>query len=138
EANMILQEAYRFATEVLGPLNAVGDREGCRVVDGRVKTPTGFKEAWTKYYEGGYAALNASPEFDGQGAPGTLYMFVQEMLCGANPAFNMYPGLAHGAAEVIAHFGTPKQKETFVRNMLHGAWGGTMCLTEPHAGTDVG
>ncbi len=138
ECTMVLQEAHRFATEVLGPLNASGDREGCRIENGRVKTPNGFRDAWKKYYEGGYAALSASTEYDGQGAPGTMYSMVVEMLCGANPAFNMYPGLAHGAAEVIAHFGTARQKQVYVRNMLHGAWGGTMCLTEPHAGTDVG
>ena len=138
ECTMMVQECHRFATEVIGPLNAVGDREGCRIEGGRVKTPSGFKEAWKAYYEGGYSALPAAPEYDGQSAPSTLYVFIQEMLCGANPAFNMYPGLAHGAAEVIGHFGTPRQKQLFVRNMLHGKWGGTMCLTEPHAGSDVG
>ena len=138
ECSMIIGEAFRFATEVIGPLNAVGDRQGCRIEGGRVITPDGFKDAWTKYFEGGYSALSASIEYDGQDAPHSLYVCVMELLCGANPAFNMYPGLAHGAAEVIEHFGTPRQKQVFVRNMLHGTWGGTMCLTEPQAGSDVG
>lgn len=138
ECSMVLDESYKFCCDVTGPLNAIGDREGCKVVDGRVQTPTGFKEAWKRLYEAGWKALSASPEFDGQGAPSMLTCAVEELLCGANPAFNMYGGLAHGASEVIAHFGTKRQKSIYVRNMLHGVWGGTMCLTEPHAGTDVG
>ncbi len=138
ECNMVIDEAYKFCCEVLGPLNAVGDREGCRLEEGRVKTPTGFKAAWKRLYEAGWKVLSTSPEFDGQGAPHMLTCAVEEFLCGSNPAFNMYGGLAHGAAEVIAHFGTPKQRARYCRNMLHGVWGGTMCLTEPHAGSDVG
>jgi alkylation response protein AidB-like acyl-CoA dehydrogenase len=138
ECTMVLEEAYKFVCEVTGPLNAIGDREGCRLEDGKVITPTGFKEAWKRLYEGGWKALASDAEYDGQGAPSTLTLAVEELLCGSNPAFNMYGGLAHGAAEVIAHFGTKRQRGIFVRNMLHGVWGGTMCLTEPHAGSDVG
>ncbi|MBK8940736.1 MAG: acyl-CoA dehydrogenase [Polyangiaceae bacterium] len=138
ECTMVLEEAYKFVCEVTGPLNAIGDREGCRLEDGKVITPTGFKEAWKRLYEGGWKALASDAEYDGQGAPSTLTLAVEELLCGSNPAFNMYGGLAHGAAEVIAHFGTKQQRGVFVRNMLHGVWGGTMCLTEPHAGSDVG
>jgi alkylation response protein AidB-like acyl-CoA dehydrogenase len=138
ECGMVLDEAYKFCCDVLGPLNAVGDREGCHLENGRVKTPTGFKDAWKRLYEAGWKALASPAEYDGQGAPHMLTLAVEEFLCGSNPAFNMYGGLAHGAAEVIAHFGTPAQKKLFVRNMLHGVWGGTMCLTEPHAGSDVG
>ena len=138
EVNMVLDGAYQFVTEVLGPLNAVGDREGCRIEDGQVKTPTGFKDAWDKVYEGGYKTLSAEPQHGGQGAPFSLYAVVEEMLCGSNAAFNMYPGLAYGAAEVVATFGTPAQREKYLHNMYHGKWGGTMCLTEPQAGSDVG
>ncbi len=138
ECSMVIDESYKFACEVLGPLNAIGDREGCRIDGGRVKTPTGFKDAWAKLYEAGWKTVGLSPEFDGQGSPHSLQLCVEEFLCGSNPAFNMYPGLAHGAAEVIAHFGTPAQRELFVKRMTHGEWGGTMCLTEPQAGSDVG
>jgi alkylation response protein AidB-like acyl-CoA dehydrogenase len=138
EVSMILDQTYAFCREVLGPLNAVGDREGCRLEDGAVKTPAGFKDAWAKVYEGGYKTLSAEVEHGGQGAPHTVYAVVEEMLSGANTAFNMYPGLAYGAAEVIAAFGTPHQKETLIPRMYDGSWGGTMCLTEPQAGSDVG
>lgn len=138
ECSMVLDESYKFTCEVTGPLNALGDREGCRIENGRVVTPTGFKDAWKRLYEAGWKSLASAVEYDGQSAPNMLTCSVEELLCGSNPAFNMYSGLAHGAAEVIAHFGTPRQRSLFVRNMLHGVWGGTMCLTEPHAGSDVG
>ena len=138
ECSMVLDESYNWCCDVVGPLNAVGDREGCSIVDGRVKTPTGFKDAWASLFQAGWKGLAAAPEYDGQGAPYSLTCAVEEFLCGSNPAFNMYPGLAQGAAEVIAHFGTKKQKDLYVRRMIHGTWGGTMCLTEPHAGSDVG
>lgn len=138
EVRTSLSECYRFAREVLGPLNVVGDIEGCKLVDGKVVTPTGFKEAWKKLYEAGWKAIGVSPEHGGAGSPRSVQVLIEEMLSGANTAFNMYPGLAYGAAEVIEHFGTPEQKKTYCQNMFTGAWGGTMCLTEPHAGTDVG
>jgi len=138
EAKAVLQETYRFAKEVLGPLNSSGDREGCRLENGSVITPKGFKEAWRQLYEQGFKTVGVSPEHGGQGAPMMLYVLIEEMLCGANTAFNMYPGLSFGAAELIAECGTPEQKKLFVERMLNGTWGGTMCLTEPHAGSDVG
>lgn len=138
QCRMVLDEVYRFACEVTGPLNERGDREGCRIVDGRVKTPEGFKEAWDKLYEAGWATLSSPPEQGGQDAPHMLHALASEMLSGSNPAFNMYPGLALGAAEVIAHFGTERQRKLFVEPMMTGRFGGTMCLTEPHAGSDVG
>jgi alkylation response protein AidB-like acyl-CoA dehydrogenase len=138
EVRTSLAECYRFAREVLGPLNVVGDIEGCKLVDGKVITPTGFKEAWKKLYEAGWKAIAVPPEHGGAGAPRSVQVLIEEMLSGANTAFNMYPGLAYGAAEVIEHFGTPEQKKTYCQNMFTGLWGGTMCLTEPHAGTDVG
>ncbi len=138
EIRMVLEETYRFATEVLGPLNAVGDREKCTLIDGRVKTPTGFPEAWKKLYEAGWRNLSGSEEFGGQGAPRTLQVLVEEMFSGSNVAFMMYPGLALGAAELIDHCGTPEQRRDFSGPIYRGEWGGTMCLTEPHAGSDVG
>ncbi|MCC6553542.1 MAG: acyl-CoA dehydrogenase [Polyangiaceae bacterium] len=138
EVSMVMDEVYKFACEVYGPLNAVGDRVGCRIEDGRVKTPPGFQEAWKKLYEAGWKSIAVDAAHDGQGGPLTLQVIVEEMLSGANTAFNMYSGLAYGAAEVIDHFGTPRQRELYLKRMFGGVWGGTMCLTEPHAGSDVG
>ena len=121
-----------------GPLNGVGDAEGCRVEDGAVKTPRGFKDAWKKLYEAGWKSIAVHAEYGGQGAPHAVQVLVEELLSGSNTAFNMYSGLAYGAAEVIESFGTPRQKGLFLKRMYGGTWGGTMCLTEPHAGTDVG
>jgi alkylation response protein AidB-like acyl-CoA dehydrogenase len=138
EAKAVLQETYRFAKEVLGPLNATGDREGCRLENGQVFTPKGFKDAWQKLYEQGFKTVAVSPEHGGQGGPMMMQVLIEEMLSGSNTAFNMYPGLAFGAAELLAECGTPEQKKLYVERMLNGTWGGTMCLTEPHAGSDVG
>ncbi len=134
----VLQETYRFVREVLGPLNSVGDREGCKIVDGQVRTPTGFKEAFKKLYETGIKQVAVPKEFGGQGAPHSLYALTEELTTGANTALNMYPGLAWGAAEVLAECGTDAQKKKYAQPMFHGVFGGTMCLTEPHAGSDVG
>ncbi|ATB40617.1 acyl-CoA dehydrogenase [Cystobacter fuscus] len=138
EAKAVLEQTYRFAKDVLGPLNASGDREGCRVENGSVITPKGFKDAWKGVYEQGFKSISASPDHGGQGGPMMLSVLVEEILSGANSAFNMYPGLAYGAAELVAECGTPEQKKLYVERMLNGTWGGTMCLTEPQAGSDVG
>jgi alkylation response protein AidB-like acyl-CoA dehydrogenase len=138
EVRTSLAECYRFAREVLGPLNVVGDIEGCKLQNGHVVTPAGFKDAWKKLYEAGWKSIAVDPDHGGAGAPRSVQVFVEEMLSGANTAFNMYPGLAYGAAEVIEHFASPEQKKLYTQNMYSGIWGGTMCLTEPHAGTDVG
>ena len=138
EVRSSLAECYRFSREVTGPLNVVGDIEGCKIADGQVITPTGFKAAWTKLYEAGWKAIAVSPDLGGAGAPRSVQVLVEELLSGSNTPFNMYPGLAYGAAEVIEHFGTPDQKKLYAQNMFTGVWGGTMCLTESHAGTDVG
>jgi len=138
DVKLVLPEVLRFATEVSGPLNQVGDQEGCKLIDGAVKTPTGFPEAWKRLFEAGWATLSAEPEHGGQGAPETLAYAVTEILSGSNTSFQMYPGLTVGAAELIASFGTDEQKKLFVEKMLAGEFGGTMCLTEPHAGSDVG
>ncbi len=138
DVKMILSECYKFACEVTGPINGVGDAEGCRVVDGAVKTPSGFKEAWQRLFEAGWKSIAIDPEYGGQGAPHAVQALIEEMLSGANTAFNMYPGLAFGAAEVIEAFGTDAQKAKYLHKMFSGVFGGTMCLTEPQAGTDVG
>ncbi len=137
-AKTILQETYRFAREVLGPLNGSADREGCKVVDGNVVTPKGFKDAWKQLFEAGLKQIAVPKEHGGQGAPFALYALIEEITSGANTAFNMYPGLAWGAAEVISQCGTEVQKRLFADKMFNGHFGGTMCLSEPHAGSDVG
>jgi alkylation response protein AidB-like acyl-CoA dehydrogenase len=138
EVNLVLSEVYRYACEVSGPLNGIGDAEACKLVDGVVKTPTGFKDAWTKLHEAGWGVLSAESEWGGQDAPLTLQALSNEMISGSNTAFQMYGGLTLGAAELISSFGTDAQKHLFCQKMIGGTWGGTMCLTEPHAGSDVG
>ena len=138
EVKSALGEVYRFATTVTGPLSAVGDAQGCRVEDGRVKTPDGFKDAWRKLYDAGWKSLSVEPEHGGAGGPYTLHMLVEEFFAGSNTSFAMYPGLTFGAAELIASFGTDEQKHLYCEKMFGGTWGGTMCLTEPQAGSDVG
>jgi alkylation response protein AidB-like acyl-CoA dehydrogenase len=138
ECKSTLTECYRWVREVIGPLNAVADAEGCKVVDGKVITPTGFKPAWKSLYEAGWKQISVDAEYGGAGAPHALQVLVEEMICGANTAFAMYPGLAYGASEVIESFGTEEQKHLYCGRMFGGQWGGTMCLTEPQAGSDVG
>jgi 3-(methylthio)propanoyl-CoA dehydrogenase len=138
EAKAVLEETYRFARDELGTLNSSGDREGCRLEGGQVLTPKGFKDAWRKLYEAGFKTVSVRPEHGGQGAPSSLHLLIEEMLSGANSAFNMYPGLAFGAAALIAECGTPAQVRRYAEKMFNGQWGGTMCLTEPQAGSDVG
>jgi len=138
EIRSTLSEAYKWMREVVGPLNATADAEGCRLENGSVKTPRGFKEAWQKLYEAGWKSLGVDPHYGGAGAPKSLQILVEEMLSGANTAFSMYSGLTYGACEVIEAFGTPEQQALYCERMFSGKWGGTMCLTEPHAGSDVG
>ena len=137
-AKAILNETYRFAREVMGPLNASGDDEGLKVVDGGVVTPKGFQDAWKKLVEAGIKQVSVSKEFGGQGAPYGLFALIEEICSGSNTAFNMYSGLSQGAAEVIGEFGTQPQKKRYAEKMFSGHWAGTMCLTEPQAGSDVG
>lgn len=138
ECNMVIDELYKFACDQLGPLNSTGDAEGCTFENGAVSAPKGFKEAWDALHEAGYRSVSVPEEFGGQGAPFAMHAVVEEILSGSNTSFNMYPGLAHGAAEVLMKFGTDEEKKTYVEKILNGTWGGTMCLTEPHAGSDVG
>jgi len=135
----VLQEGARIAEEVMLPLNQVGDQEGCvRHDDATVSTPKGFKEAYKQYCEGGWLGLAASPEYGGQGLPYTLHTAVSEYMISANLSLLMYPGLTQGAVAAIAEHGTDEQKSKFLPKMIEGTWTGTMNLTEPHCGTDLG
>jgi alkylation response protein AidB-like acyl-CoA dehydrogenase len=138
ECNMVLDEVYRFVCDVTGPLNGTGDAQGCRIEDGRVITPDGFKDAWDKTWEAGWRTIASPSRWGGQDAPNMVGSYVEEMMCGANTAFTMYTGLTLTAAELIMEFGTEEQKQKYVPKMMSGEWTGTMCLTEPHAGSDVG
>jgi len=138
--NAILEEGGKFAAEVTFPLNMTGDEQGC-VLDKNtheVTTPKGFKEAYHKYVEGGWPALSCDPEYGGQGLPIVVNQCFYEMLNSANQAWTMYPGLTHGAYEALHAHGTPEQKQTYLPKLTSGEWTGTMCLTEPHCGTDLG
>ncbi|WP_018998073.1 acyl-CoA dehydrogenase C-terminal domain-containing protein [Hirschia maritima] len=135
----ILNEGAKFAKEVLHPLNMVGDQQGVvRHSDGSVKTPDGFPEAYKAMAEGGWTGLSADTEFGGQGLPHVLDSAISEMMSSANMAFAMYPGLTHGAYSAILAGASQEQKETYVPKMVSGEWAGTMNLTEPHCGTDLG
>jgi alkylation response protein AidB-like acyl-CoA dehydrogenase len=135
----MLQEAEKLAVEVIAPVNAAGDKEGCRLDDqGNVTTPAAYKEAWAMMKEGGWTALQASPELGGLGAPMILAVAISEMLTGACPAFTAYPGLSGAAANLLEEHAGDFLKETCLEKMYSGVWGGTMCLTEADAGSSVG
>ena len=134
----VLDEAGKLATEVLAPLNTVGDRQGCTLENGVVRTPDGFKDAFDKVRDGGWTALDCDPEYGGQGLPYLISTAVGEMFSAANMAFNMYQGLTHGAYNAIHAHGSDEQKQTYLPKMVTCEWGGTMNLTEPHCGTDLG
>ena len=135
----ILAEAGRVAGEVLQPLNRIGDVEGCtRADNGEVTTPTGFKQAYKVFREGGWGSLPFDPAYGGQGLPHTLATAVSEYMSAANMAFTMYPGLTAGAIAAITRHGSDEQKQTYLPRMIEGSWTGTMNLTEPHCGTDLG
>ncbi len=136
--NAILEEAGKISSEVLQPLNVVGDKEGCVLENGVVRTPTGFKAAFDQMKEGGWTALDCDPEYGGQGLPYLMGTAVGEMMVSANMAFNMYQGLTHGAYSAIHAHGTDEQKATYLPKMVSCDWTGTMNLTEPHCGTDLG
>jgi len=135
----ILREAAKFSEEVLTPLNRVGDKEGCkRDADGRVTTPTGFKEAYKQIVEGGWIGISVPDTYGGQGLPATLTVAVNEFLCSANMAFAMYPGLTQGAIAALLVHASEELKAKYLPKMVEGAWTGTMNLTEAHCGTDLG
>jgi len=138
--NAVLEEAGKFAKEVIFPLNISGDTEGCTLnrETHEVTTPKGFKEAYKTYVDGGWAALSCDPAFGGQGLPMVVNQCLYEMMNSANQAWTMYPGLTHGAYASLHTHGTPEQQATYLHKMTSGEWTGTMCLTEPHCGTDLG
>jgi alkylation response protein AidB-like acyl-CoA dehydrogenase len=138
--NAVLEEGGKFAAEVVFPLNISGDQQGCRLdrETHEVTPPDGFKAAYEQYVAGGWPALSCDPEYGGQGLPFVVNQCFYEMLNSSNQAWTMYPGLSHGAYECLHAHGTPEQKATYLPRLTSGEWTGTMCLTEPHCGTDLG
>src|SRR5690606_587013 len=137
--DQVLQEGAKFCEGVLAPLNAVGDAQGCvRHEDGSVTTPPGFKEGYKRLVDAGWPALSSDPAYGGQGMPHIVGLAWNEMVSSANMAFGMYPGLSHGAYEAIHQHGSDEQKQTYLPKLVSGEWTGTMNLTEPHCGTDLG
>ncbi len=134
----LLEQTAKFAEQEIAPLNRSGDEEGCLLNDGAVTTPKGFREAYRKFVEMGLPAMGGPAEFGGQELPGSASIGISEMCGSANWSWNMYPGLAHGANATIEEHGTPEQKNTYLPKLISGEWGGTMCLTEAHCGSDLG
>jgi len=134
----IIQEGGKFCEQVLSPLNQVGDREGCTWSEDGVATPTGFKEAYQQYIEGGWPSMTAPVEYGGQGLPESVGLVISEMVGTSNWAWGMYPGLSHGAVNTIESHGSDEQKQTYLPKLISGEWTGTMCLTEPQCGSDLG
>lgn len=136
--NQILEEGAKVCEEVLFPLNQSGDQEGCLYDSGLVKTPSGFKNAYQLFREGGWTALAADPNYGGMGMPHLLNFALMEMICSANMSFGMYPGLSEGAYRAIHLHGSDEIKNIYLPKLVSGEWSGTMCLTESHCGTDLG
>ncbi len=134
----VLDESAKFCEEVLFPLNRSGDEEGCHYENGVVRTPKGFIEAYKQFREGGWVGFNTEPEWGGQGLPHMVGTLLEEMQCSANLAFQLYGGLTQGAIRAILQHGAQELKDKYIPNMASGVWTGTMCLTEPHCGTDLG
>ena len=134
----IVEEGAKFAERVLAPLNQVGDQQGCQWSEEGVKTPEGFRDAYQQFVEGGWPSLAHDTEWGGQGLPESLGIVINELVGTANWAWSMYPGLSHGAMNTLEAHGTQEQKETYLTKLVTGEWTGTMCLTEPHCGTDLG
>lgn len=138
--NLIIEEGGKFCSEVLQPLNAVGDSEGCTLnkADNSLKTPAGFKAAYEQFVQAGWPSLSCDPNYGGQGLPVTINQVFYEMMNSANQAWTMYPGLTHGAYDCLHEHGSQSQKELYLPKLTSGEWTGTMCLTESHCGTDLG
>ena len=136
----VLEEGAKFTEQVLAPLNQSGDQEGCHydAATASVATPAGFKKAYEQYVENGWSGLTAAAEFGGQAMPQVLGAAVKEMLDAANLSWGNYPLLSHGATEALLQHGEDWQREAFLKPIIAGRWTGTMCLTEPHCGTDLG
>ncbi|WP_407308085.1 acyl-CoA dehydrogenase C-terminal domain-containing protein [Acinetobacter sp.] len=137
-AEAILEEMAKFAQNVTLPINRTGDEEGAKIENGKVTTPAGFKEAFKQYADGGWIGLGADEEWGGQGMPKMLTVLADEMLFATNPSFLLYPLLSVGAGMALNSYASQEQKETYLPKIYSGEWSGTMCLTEPHAGTDLG
>ncbi|MDB5818496.1 MAG: Acyl-CoA dehydrogenase domain-like [Rhizobacter sp.] len=137
-ASQVLEQAGRFASEVIAPINAQGDEQGCRLVDGRVRTPDGFPAAYQAFVDGGWPALACDPEVGGQGLPQVINAALYEMLAAANHGWTMYPGLLHGAYECLHRHASPELKKRYLGKVVSGEWLATMCLTEAQAGSDLG
>lgn len=142
-AEQILEEGAKICEEVLFPLNQSGDEEGCKLEGGadnfnHVKTPAGFNEAYQTFREGGWCGIACDPEYGGMGMPQVLNSAMKELICSSNMSFGMYPGLSYGAYEALHKFGTDELKRIYLPKIVDGTWSGTMCLTEPHCGTDLG
>ncbi|MEW8011804.1 MAG: acyl-CoA dehydrogenase C-terminal domain-containing protein [Candidatus Thiodiazotropha sp.] len=134
----ILEEAGKFCENELLPLNRDGDEEGCRWEGGRVTTPKGFKEAYRSLCESGWNSIAMDADYGGQGLPKTLHLMIDEMICSSNLSFSLYPGLTNGAYAALAAYASDEIKETYFPRMADGTWSASMCLTEPHCGTDLG
>jgi alkylation response protein AidB-like acyl-CoA dehydrogenase len=134
----IFSEAAKFSENVLAPINANGDEEGCKWEDGVVTTPAGFKEAYQQYVDGGWTGMTHPEEFGGQELPYSLNSIMAEWFSSANHSWAMYPGLSQGCIETLKEHGTAEQQKMFLNNLVGGNWTGTMCLTEPHCGSDLG
>ena len=134
----VLDEMARFCETEIAPLNQSGDEEGCRLEDGQVITPKGFKEAYAAFRDAGWPSLSHPEEFGGQGLPMSLGLIKHELIATANWSWSMYPGLSIGAMNTIFLHGSDEQKDRFLKPLVSGEWLGTMCLTEPHCGTDLG
>ncbi len=137
-ADQILEEGGKLCEEVLFPLNHSGDLEGCTLENGVVRTPEGFKEAYQMFAENGWCGLACDPEYGGMGMPMMINTAMKEMICSANMSLGMYPGLSYGAYEALHKFGSDELKDLYLPKLVEGTWSGTMCLTEPHCGTDLG
>src|SRR5690606_14224900 len=133
-----LEEAGRYAADVLAPINGPADLQGCHFDNGKVVSPDGYVDAYRSFVEGGWPALACDPAFGGQGLPNALNCAVLEMLTAANHAWAMYPGLLHGAYACLRSHGSPELQQRYLPKLVSGEWLGTMCLTEPQAGSDLG
>lgn len=136
--NSVIEEAGKFISATLLPLNATGDAEGCHYEANVVKTPKGFKEAYRAFVDGGWGSLSSDPQYGGQGVPESVSKLVEEMICACNLSFGLYPGLSHGAYLALKSHGSDELKNLYLPKLVDGSWSGTMCLTEAHCGTDLG
>ncbi|MBU3740036.1 MAG: acyl-CoA dehydrogenase, partial [Rhodoferax sp.] len=136
--HQVVEEAGRFVGDVVAPLSRQGDEIGCRYEQGQVHTPPGFREAYQAFWQAGWPALAADPAHGGQGLPAVLEAMLYEMLSAANHGWTMAPGLLHGAYECLRHHGSAELQAAYLGKVATGEWLATMCLTEPHAGSDLG